>query len=66
MTSAGRKYILALQVSKYGLLVALWHEETGRQLSAWYTREQILPSDIAQTEQIVTEVNDRRLRGKST
>ena len=29
-----------------------------------YTRKQILPSDIAQTEQIVTEVNDRRLCGK--
>ena len=30
--AAGRKYILNLQVSKYGPLAALWHEETGRQL----------------------------------
>ena len=32
VTSAERKYILDLQVSKYGLLAALWHKETGRQL----------------------------------
>ena len=34
VTSAERKYILDLQVSKYGLLAALWHEETGRQLKS--------------------------------
>ena len=28
VTSAERKYILDLQVSKYGLLAALWQEET--------------------------------------
>ena len=27
-----RKYILDLQVKKYGLLAAVWQEETGRQL----------------------------------
>ena len=32
VTSAERKYILDLQVSKYGLLPAPWHEETGGQL----------------------------------
>ena len=32
--SAERKYILDLQVSKYGLLAALWQEETGRQLKS--------------------------------
>ena len=68
VTSAERKYILHLQVNKYGVLAALWQEETGRQLKSSkclvHTREQILPSDIAQTEQIVTEVNDRRLCGK--
>ena len=30
----GRKYILDLQASKYGLLAALWQEETGRQLKS--------------------------------
>ena len=34
VTSAERKYILDLQVNKYGLLVALWQEETGRQLKS--------------------------------
>ena len=34
VTSAGRKYILDLQVSKYGLLAELWQEETGRQLKS--------------------------------
>ena len=34
VTLAGRKYILDLQVSKDGLLAALWHEETGRQLKS--------------------------------
>ena len=34
VTSAGRKYILDLQVSKYGLLAALWHGEKGRQLKS--------------------------------
>ena len=34
VTSAERKYILDLQVNKYGLLAALWQEETGRQLKA--------------------------------
>ena len=34
VTSVERKYILDLQVSKYGLLAALWQEETGRQLKA--------------------------------
>ena len=32
VTSAEGKYILDLQVNKYGLLAALWQEETGRQL----------------------------------
>ena len=31
VTSAERKYIVDLQVNKYGLLAALWQEETGRQ-----------------------------------
>ena len=35
VTSAERKYILDLQVNKYGLLAALWQEETGRQLLEW-------------------------------
>ena len=30
VTSAERKYILDLQVNKYGLLAALWQKETGR------------------------------------
>ena len=36
VTSAERKYIglLDLQVNKYGLLAALWQEETGRQLKS--------------------------------
>ena len=36
VTSAERKYrpILDLQLSKYGLLAALWQEETGRQLKS--------------------------------
>ena len=34
VTSAERKYILDVQVSKYSLLAALWHEETGRQLKS--------------------------------
>ena len=34
LTSAERKYILDLQVNKYGLLTALWQEETGRQLKS--------------------------------
>ena len=34
VTSAERKYILDLQVSKYGFLAALWQEETGRQLKS--------------------------------
>ena len=34
VTSAERKYILDLQVSKYGLLAALWQEETGHQLKS--------------------------------
>ena len=34
MTSVEKKYILDLQVSKYGLLAALWKEETGRQLKS--------------------------------
>ena len=34
MTSAESKYILDLQVNKYGLLAALWQEETGRQLKS--------------------------------
>ena len=34
VTLAGRKYILDLQVSKYGLLAALWQEETGHQLKS--------------------------------
>ena len=34
VTSAERKYILHLQVNKYGLLAALWQEETGRQLKS--------------------------------
>ena len=34
VTSAERKYILDLQVTKYGLLAALWQEETGRQLKS--------------------------------
>ena len=34
VTSAERKYIPDLQVSKYVLLAALWHEETGRQLKS--------------------------------
>ena len=34
VTSAERKYILYLQVSKYSLLAALWQEETGRQLKS--------------------------------
>ena len=33
-TSVERKYILHLQVSKYGLLAVLWQEETGRQLKS--------------------------------
>ena len=33
VTSSERKYILDLQVSEYGLLAALWQEETGRQLN---------------------------------
>ena len=32
--SAERKYILDLQVRKYGLLTALWQEETGRHLKS--------------------------------
>ena len=66
VTSAERKYILDLQVSKYGLLAALWQEETGRQLKSskcLVYRGADIPSDIAQTEQIVTVVNDRRLCG---
>ena len=34
VTSAERKYILDLQVNKYGLLAALWQEETGHQLKS--------------------------------
>ena len=34
VTSAERKCILDLQVSKYGLMAALWNEETGRQLKS--------------------------------
>ena len=34
VTLAERKYMLDLQVSKYGLLAALWQEETGRQLKS--------------------------------
>ena len=34
LTSAERKYILDLQVNKYGLLAALWQEETERQLKS--------------------------------
>ena len=34
VTSAERKYILDLQVSKYSLLAALWQEETGRHLKS--------------------------------
>ena len=34
VSSAERKYILDLQVSKYGLLAVLWQEETGRQLKS--------------------------------
>ena len=34
VTSAERKYILDLQVSKYGLLAVLWQEETRRQLKS--------------------------------
>ena len=34
VTSAERKYTLDLQVSQYGLLAALWQEETGRQLKS--------------------------------
>ena len=34
VTSAERKYILDLQVNKYGFLAALWQEETGRQLKS--------------------------------
>ena len=34
VTSAERKYILDLQVSKYSLLAALWQEEMGRQLKS--------------------------------
>ena len=30
VTSAKRKYVLDLQVSKYGLLAALWQEEPGK------------------------------------
>ena len=60
VTLAERKYILDLQVSKYGLLAAL------KAVNAQYTRKQIMPSDIAQTKQIVAEVNDRRLPGMST
>ena len=64
VTSAERRYILDLQVSKYGLF-----EETGRQLKSskcLVYQGADMPSDIAQTEQIVAEVNDRRLSGKST
>ena len=31
---SGKKYILDLQVNKYGLSAALWQEETGRQLKS--------------------------------
>ena len=34
VTSAEKKYILDLQVSKYSLLGALWQGETGRQLKS--------------------------------
>ena len=34
VTSAERKYILDLKVNKYGLLAALWQEETERQLKS--------------------------------
>ena len=34
VTSAERKYILDLQVNKYGLLAVLWQEETGCQLKS--------------------------------
>ena len=34
VTSAERKYILDSQMNKYGLLAALWQEETGRQLKS--------------------------------
>ena len=34
VASAERKYILDLQVNKYGLSAALWQEETGRQLKS--------------------------------
>ena len=34
VTSAERNYIPDLQVNKYGLLAALWQEETGRQLKS--------------------------------
>ena len=34
VTSAERKYILDLQVNKYGLLAALWQEKTGRLLKS--------------------------------
>ena len=34
VTSVERKYILDLQASKYGLLAALWQEETGHQLKS--------------------------------
>ena len=34
VTSAERKYILDLQVNKYGLLAAQWQDATGRQLKS--------------------------------
>ena len=34
VTSAERKYILDLQVRKYGLLAALWQKETVSQLKS--------------------------------
>ena len=67
VTSTERKYILDLQVNKYGLLAALWQEETGRQLKS----SKCLPGSRyclltlhRQNRMIVTEVNDRRLCGK--
>ena len=34
VTSAERKYIVDLQVSKYGLLAVVWQDEMGRQLKS--------------------------------
>ena len=54
VTSAERKYILDLQVNKYGFLAALWQEETGRQLQTfvWKTSLKVCRVDKLKIAQL--------------